>query len=261
MSRRRIPLSPTTLTVIGEQPYSRSAIVGRNLGAFAVLFLFIALLFHSFGAADTPSFLTAFTVALGLGTLAMLFSARAFSIIWARGKRGLSDAILGLCYGMALWLIPLVIFIIASNHPAVTDVTTQSEMTPEFIVTEGVRPVWANPVDLDHAMPAPLARPLVTDASLPEVYDLAMDMVDAMHWDVIADDPPEDKKPVFAAIQASATSAFGFTDDIVIQMTVEGKRTRIDMRSSSRIGSFDLGVNAQRIDDFLLAVRQKLNER
>jgi uncharacterized protein (DUF1499 family) len=33
------------------------------------------------------------------------------------------------------------------------------------------------------------------------------------------------------------------------------------MRSASRIGSFDLGVNAQRIDDFLLAVRQKLNER
>jgi hypothetical protein len=261
MSRRRIPLSPTTLTVIGEQPYSRSAMVGRNLGAFAVLFALVALLFHSFGAADTPAFLMAFMVALALGTLAMLFSARAFSIIWARGKRGLGDAVLGICYGVVLWLVPLVIFVIASNHPRVTDVTTQGDVTPEFIVTEGVRPAWANPVDLDSAMPAPLARPLVTDAPLPEVYDLVMDMVDTMHWNVIADLAPEGKKPAFAAIQASATSAFGFTDDIVIQMAVEGKRTRIDMRSASRVGSFDLGINAQRIDDFLLAVRQKLNER
>lgn len=261
MSRRRIPLSPTTLTVIGEQPYSRSALVGRNLGAFAALFALVALLFHSFGAASTPAFLMAFVVSLSLGTLAMLFSARAFAIIWARGKRGLGDAILGLSYGIGLWLVPLAILIIASNYPRVTDVTTQGEMTPDFIVTEGVRPEWANPVDLDSVQPAPLARPLVTDATLPEVYDLVMDMVDAMHWDVIADSAPEGKKPGFAAIQAAATSAFGFTDDIIIQMAVEGKHTRIDMRSASRTGSFDLGVNAQRIDDFLLSVRQKLNER
>jgi hypothetical protein len=261
MARRRIPLSPTTLTVIGEQPYSRSALAGRNLGAFAVMFALVALLFHSFGAADTPSFLMAFAAALGLGTLAMLFSARAFAIIWARGKRGLSDAVLGLCYGVLLWLVPLAILIIASNYPYVTDVTTQGDMTPEFIATEGVRPEWANPVSLDVVQPAPLARPLVTDAPLPEVYDLVMDMTDAMHWEVIADSAPEGKKPGFAAIQASATSAFGFTDDIIIQMAAEGKRTRIDMRSASRTGRFDLGANAQRIDDFLLAVRQKLNER
>ena len=261
MARRRIPLSPTTLTVIGEQPYSRSAIVGRNLGAFAVLFTFVALIFHSFGAADTPSFLMAFTVALGLGTLAMLFSMRAFSIIWARGKRGLGDAIMGICYGVLLWLVPLIVFIIASSHPQVTDVTTQGDLTPEFIVVAGVRPDWANPVGLEAVMPAPLARPLVTDMSLNEAYALVMEMIDAAHWEVIAESAPDEKKPTFAAIQAAATSPFGFTDDIVVQLTVEGKRTRIDMRSSSRMGSFDLGVNAQRIDDFLLAIRQKLNER
>jgi uncharacterized protein (DUF1499 family) len=261
MSRQRIPLSPTTLTVIGEQPYSRSAIVGRNLGAFAVLLTMVALIFHSFGAADTPSFLMAFTVSLGIGTLAMLFSMRAFSIIWARGKRGLGDAIIGICYGVVLWLVPLVIFAIASSHPRVTDVTTQGDLTPEFIVVEGVRPDWANPVGLDAVMPAPLARPLVTDVSLPEAYDLVMGMITTAHWDVIAESAPDDKKPTFASIQAASTSAFGFTDDIVVQLTTEGKRTRIDMRSASRVGKFDLGINAQRIDDFLLAVRQKLNER
>lgn len=261
MARSRIPLSPITLTVVGQQPMSRSAMVGRNLGAFAVLFLLVALLFHSFGAADTPSFLIAFTVALSIGTLAMFFSARAFSIIWARGKRGLSDAILGLCYGAALWLVVLAVFAVAGNQPRVTDVTTQGGLTPEFIVVTGVRPDWANPVDLDSVTPAPLTRPLVTDAPLSEVFDLVMEMMALWHWDVVAESAPDDKKSVFAAIQAASTSALGFTDDIIVQFTIEGGRTRIDMRSSSRIGDFDLGVNARRIDDFLLAVRQKLNER
>ena len=57
MTRQHIPLSPVTLTITGEQAYVRSARIGRNLGAFSVMLFLIALAFHSFGAADTPSFL------------------------------------------------------------------------------------------------------------------------------------------------------------------------------------------------------------
>ena len=261
MTRQHIPLSPVTLTITGEQAYVRSARIGRNLGAFSVMLFLIALAFHSFGAADTPSFLLAFALALGLGTIAMLFSARAFNIVWVQGKRGMADSSLGLCYGSFLWLIPVTIFVLSLGYPQATDVTTQGDMTPDFLIVEGVRPEWAKSVDLDLVTPEPLSRPLVTDAPLAEVYDLVLDLIESMHWEIITESAPEEKKPTFAAIQASAATLFGFTDDVVIQLTLEDKHTRIDMRSSSRTGPFDLGRNAKRIDDFLLALRQKLNER
>ena len=63
-------------------------------------------------------------------------------------------------------------------------------------------------------------------------------------------------------IHATHTSFwFGFTDDILIRVTAQGPQgTRIDVRSTSRVGLSDLGANAQRIkgfiDDAALAVRQ-----
>ncbi len=262
MARSRgIRLSAKTLTFVSEQPYARSAGLGRKLGIFSVLFALMALAFHAYGGADTPAFFTAEMIALVLATFAMFFSARALSTIWARGKRGLGDAILGLCYGALLWSVPLMLLLVANSFPLTTDVTTQGDLVPEFLVLEGVRPDWAKSVDLDKAQPAQLARPLSTDVPLNDVYDLVTNLVKAMGWEVVAESPPEDKTSRFAAIQATATSGFGFTDDIVIQLVASDKHTRVDMRSASRAGPFDLGLNAQRIDNFLLLVRQKLNER
>lgn len=261
MARRaRVVLSPITLTMIGEQPHSRSAGWGRNIGAFALLFALVALLFHAYGAADTPSFLAAMLLALVAAALAILLSARAFSIIWMRGKRGLSEAALGLVYGALLWLVPLVLLLLASEQPYTTDVTTQGE-PPAFLKIEGVRPQWAKPVGLESVMPSPLPRPLTTDASLEEVYEIVYSLILERDWDIVDERLPQDKNPKSAAIQAIERSFLGFTDDIVIRITAEDKQTRVNMRSASRLGPSDLGANAGRIDAFILALRQKLNER
>ncbi|MES2906184.1 MAG: DUF1499 domain-containing protein [Pseudomonadota bacterium] len=261
MSRARVVLSPSTLTVIGEQPMSRSAVWGRNLGGFAVLFAIIAFAFHAFGAAETPSFLMAMKISLVLATIAILLSIRAFGIIWRRGKRGLSSAILGIFYGILLWLVPAGVFAMAIQYPKTTDVITQGHEPLSFLKIEGVRPAWANPVTLDKVMPSPLSRALLTDATSDEVYGIITDMVLDRDWDIVADRPPDEKKPREASLQATETSFAGFTDDIVIEISIEDKQTRVDMRSASRIGTFDLGQNAARIDAFMVNLRQKLNER
>lgn len=261
MSRARVVLSPTTLTMIGEQPMSRSAAWGRSLGAFSLLFMLVAFLFHSFGAADTPSLLYALAIALAGATLAILLSARAFGIIWRRGKRGLSDAMLGLFYGVLIWSVPAVVFAMALQYPNTSDVTTQGHAPPAFLKVEGVRPAWANPVALDKVAPSPLSRALLTDASIDEVYDLVLSLVLDQDWNIVEEREPPAKKPQAASIQATETNFIGLTDDIIVQMSIEDKQTRVDMRSSSRIGSFDLGRNAARIDAFMLTLRQKLNER
>ena len=45
----------------------------------------------------------------------------------------------------------------------------------------------------------------------------------------------------------------GFTDDIIVAPASSG--SRIDLRSSSRYGRSDFGVNAERIRDYLTALR------
>ena len=47
----------------------------------------------------------------------------------------------------------------------------------------------------------------------------------------------------------------GFTDDIVVRITPAGAGSRIDLRSSSRNGRSDFGVNAARISAYLTALR------
>jgi uncharacterized protein (DUF1499 family) len=53
----------------------------------------------------------------------------------------------------------------------------------------------------------------------------------------------------------SVSRVFRFIDDVVVRVRPEGSGSRIDMRSKSRVGKGDLGANAARIEDFMLALR------
>jgi uncharacterized protein (DUF1499 family) len=63
-------------------------------------------------------------------------------------------------------------------------------------------------------------------------------------------------------IEATArTPIFGFRDDVVIRITqVENNQVRVDMRSCSRVGSGDYGVNAERIESFMRDLSESLNK-
>ncbi len=61
------------------------------------------------------------------------------------------------------------------------------------------------------------------------------------------------------AIEATAESFwYGFTDDIAIRVRTDGAGARIDMRSVSRVGRSDLGVNAARMRPYLEELRTRL---
>jgi uncharacterized protein (DUF1499 family) len=72
-------------------------------------------------------------------------------------------------------------------------------------------------------------------------------------WTVVAADPANGR------IEARHTSLwFRFTDDIVIRVAAETEGSRIDMRSESRQGRSDFGVNANRIRAYMATLRQRL---
>ena len=51
---------------------------------------------------------------------------------------------------------------------------------------------------------------------------------------------------------------FRFTDDVVIRVIGDGAGSRIDMRSTSRLGRSDYGVNAARIRAYMGALRKRI---
>ena len=63
--------------------------------------------------------------------------------------------------------------------------------------------------------------------------------------------------PAAGRIEATARSFWmGFIDDIAI-LVAAGSGSRIDMRSASRLGRSDLGVNAARIRAYFAALRAR----
>jgi uncharacterized protein (DUF1499 family) len=70
-----------------------------------------------------------------------------------------------------------------------------------------------------------------------------------MGWQIAAAAPDQGR------LEASDTTRwFAFTDDIVVRVAAAPTGSRIDVRSASRVGRSDLGVNAKRIRAFLAAV-------
>ena len=97
----------------------------------------------------------------------------------------------------------------------------------------------------------PNVRPLVVDAPAATVLAAVQAEVEAAGWNIAEITP--------TGLEATAvTRWFGFEDDVVIRLTEQGNRTRVDMRSASRLGASDVGTNAQRIETFMSALRERL---
>ena len=77
-----------------------------------------------------------------------------------------------------------------------------------------------------------------------EIASVALALITAkqMGWTIVA------AEPAAGRIEADERSFWmGFTDDIVLRVTASGSGSRVDMRSASRHGRSDLGVNAARV--------------
>jgi uncharacterized protein (DUF1499 family) len=64
--------------------------------------------------------------------------------------------------------------------------------------------------------------------------------------------------PAAGRIEANETTRwFRFTDDVVIRVAPDGAGSRVDVRSVSRVGRSDFGVNAGRIRAYTAALKAR----
>ncbi|MCC5940774.1 MAG: DUF1499 domain-containing protein [Balneolaceae bacterium] len=141
----------------------------------------------------------------------------------------------------------------AQSVPPIHDITTDFDNPPEFSAMVRLRADAPNPHEYNAEQASsqrdayPNIEPVIINHDLQEVMDAAVMIVTQRGWELVAINRNEGR------IEATEKLAwFGFKDDVVLRFTeLEDGETRVDMRSKSRVGRSDVGVNARRINNFL----------
>ncbi|PZX06117.1 uncharacterized protein DUF1499 [Celeribacter halophilus] len=132
------------------------------------------------------------------------------------------------------------------------DISTDTTNPPLFEVLNDTREgasntlVYGGPELAEaQANSYPDIAPHETPLSVEAAYERALNVANEMGWEIIATDSDRQR------FEATArTSVFYFADDVVVRVSPQGEGSRVDMRSVSRVGRSDQGVNAARIREF-----------
>jgi uncharacterized protein (DUF1499 family) len=159
--------------------------------------------------------------------------------------------------GMALGAVIVVLMLAqvgrARSVPPIHDISTDVADPPQFEKVVALRGSTSNPLEYDAAKlgPAtqgafPRVKSINTTRSATESFDRALAVLGGMHLEIVNADRDARR------IEAVATSFwFGFKDDVVVRIRDAGAGAVVDLRSVSRVGVSDLGVNAKRIEEFI----------
>jgi len=173
------------------------------------------------------------------------------------GARGIALAAVGVVLGAVVAYMPWQYDRLRNTVPPIHDITTDTDNPPAFVAALKLRPKDANTVAYEGPALAgkqraayPDIAPVKAKLAPAEAFKRALDAANAMPgWTVV------DADPAAGRIEANETSRwFRFTDDVVIRVTADGAGSRIDMRSVSRVGRSDFGVNAGRIRAYTAAL-------
>ncbi|MBD8875801.1 DUF1499 domain-containing protein [Labrenzia polysiphoniae] len=183
----------------------------------------------------------------GLGALALVIH------LIRKEKRGTVLGSVALLVGLVI-LTPLIAGSLnpPRRAPPIHDISTDTANPPAFEVLDDSRAGARNSLEYGgsevaeiQAISYPDIAPLKTGLAADAAYERALAVAQDMGWDIIVSDTERRR------FEATArTSVFYFADDVALVVTRQGDGSRVDMRSVSRVGRSDQGVNAARIRDF-----------
>jgi uncharacterized protein (DUF1499 family) len=148
-------------------------------------------------------------------------------------------------------------------YPTVADATTNMADPPEFVALVPIREQTAeNPLRYRHKEASALQlqyfpdlTTLQSDKSPEEVIADAQAVANQLSLQVIAAVPEEGR------LEATDTTFwFGFKDDLIVRARSINGKTQVDIRSASRVGYFDGGLNAKRVRNFMQALHKQNNK-
>ncbi len=162
--------------------------------------------------------------------------------------------------------IPVVIVVarvgvVGFRAPPIHDITTDTVQPPLYQYAQTQRSAEDNSPVYAGAELAALQRQAYPDietlqltAPAAAVYAVVLEIVAERGWTVSGETKLSEADTDANALQVEAvatTPLFGFKDDVVIRVRPRGDGAEVDMRSASRLGVSDLGVNGARLRSVL----------
>ncbi|WP_323843847.1 DUF1499 domain-containing protein [Microbulbifer magnicolonia] len=172
-------------------------------------------------------------------------------------------------WAVVLGLLPVALPLITvgkSNFdvPKIHDISTDLQSPPEYQAVLSLRREGDNSPKYAGEEVAKLQReadiyadiqPLQLEMPVARATEVAAAVAEDLGWRVVALEP---KRGHLEAVDR--TPLLGFSDDVVVRVQAENGGSRVDIRSSSRVGISDLGANAKRIRSFLSELQARAGE-
>ncbi|WP_042805647.1 DUF1499 domain-containing protein [Thioalkalivibrio sp. ALE19] len=233
------------MTSSNRNPISILAVVTLLLALAAVATLITAAVgtradwWHFTTGLDVATWAIYLAIAATLAGLGGFYTARP-----AGCRSGISLVIAGLVLSVPLVGAGAHFEYAAGAYPPINDVTTDPDDPPTF---------WEvpDPQTYPGGETAELQRegypdlgPLLLDHAPDTVFERAEVLAEERGWEIVS--------AMNGELEAiDTTFLFGFEDYVMVRVLPEGDGARVDMRSYSRLGQIDRGVNATRIRSFL----------
>lgn len=189
---------------------------------------------------------------LGYSALAAALLSLIYSVKYRKNK-GILKSVFALVLGLGI-LAPSVISVFQQSvkAPPIHDITTNTEQPPvfEFLIdnrsdAKNTLVYGGENIAKQQRQAYPDIQPILSELSVEEAYLQALNVAYIMQWTVVH------QNPSLLSFESTAnTPFFNFTDDVIVNITAYKNGSRIDIRSVSRIGRGDRGVNAKRIIEF-----------
>ena len=174
----------------------------------------------------------------------------------------------------ATWLALLAGLAVTANNgfvmnqgrgaPGINDITTDTDNPPAFVAVVPLRQGDAPNSSSDYSgeqtalaqkQAFPDLQPLYVSQPASVVFAAARDVAIEKGWALVDANESEGR------IEATAETGWvRFKDDVVIRIQPQSgsDQTRVDVRSKSRVGRGDMGVNARRVRDYLRSLQSRL---
>ncbi|MCF6198931.1 MAG: DUF1499 domain-containing protein [Hyphomicrobiaceae bacterium] len=244
---------------------SSRSLWSMRLALFAAQLIVVTVLLHRFASLPTAYAINLIVTSLIGAAAAILLSVLSFSQIWNTGVKGTGLALSALLVALTIFAIPLYYLPNLIRLPAINDITTDLLAPPQFQKIAILREQGANSVIYPgnqfisaQAKAYPDISTLRLERSRDDSFDLVHGVIQDLGWKIVREQQPGNGART-GIIEAVDKSLFlGFSDDIVVRVQGNKRFARIDMRSASRYGRHDLGINAKRIREMFSVVKTRI---
>lgn len=252
-----------------EEPTSAAARWSLRFALFSMALCLIAIMVIRTRAADVAAGVSVLGFAILAACAAVLLAFAASAIIWRTGRKGMGLSILGVLVAVLVLAWPAWLAVQAVRLPILNDISTDINNPPAFsrssraLAERGGQAPSELPAEarLPQTRAYPAVQPIVIDLDGDDAFQLVLAAVKAMGWQLVESSPPGGRIGDGRIEAIDRTLIMRFPDDITVRVRPGAGQSRIDVRSVSRYGRHDFGVNARRIERFARQLQELLDAR